>query len=136
MKFKKITKVRLPFDMRHQESDKDYGVGGLVVTFILVGDMGAIQYSVGFPCYLPHVKLSGQITGYDVGYHAKKPQYEGQGKRDCDLFDLGYCYYDGSSLLADKWTNEIFSIIGQQPENIIWNKLEEEYCYRFLEGEK
>lgn len=143
MKFEKITKVRLPFDRRDPEPKKNYGIGGLQIWFILKGPKGAVQFMAGFGIYLPHLypeylqkfgsdSLKSEITGWDVGYHALEPQYEEQSPMgECDVFDGKPCYYDGSSLRAEEWGQEIFSVRGQQPEELIWSKLEQEYKDRF-----
>lgn len=131
----KITKVRLPFDKRHKDDSKNYGIHGLDVWFILKGEKGAVQYAVTFPIYLPHIKNKGQdyIMGFDVGYHAKEPQYEGQSDMgECDILGCK-CYYDGSSLRADEWTEIIFSTVGKHPEEVLWPMLEQEYIDRFGE---
>lgn len=140
-KFEKITRVRLPFDLRHTDAGKNYGIHGLEVCFILVGKKGATQFMVHFPVFLPHVqkeldkdpttRFFNRISGFDVGYHALTPQYEDQRQMDCDLLPDGKCYYDGSGLQADQWVNEIFSIKGKTLEDEIWNRLEIEYTERF-----
>lgn len=136
-KFEKITNVRLPFDCRSTDPSKNYGIDNLGVWFVLKGPKGAIQFIVSFPIYLPHVTrekgglLPGNISGTDVGHHAKAPQYDGQTSMKCDYF--GECYYDGSSLRAQEWADQIFSITGEQPEKEIWRRLEQEYFYLFGE---
>ncbi len=134
--FEEITNVRLPFDMRHTDDNKNYGIHGLDVWFILKGPKGAVQFAVTFRVYLLHVeieraswKYAPKIMGTDVGYHALTPQYEGQTKRECQYF--GECYYDGSSLRADDWAKEIFAIRGEMPEKEIWRRLREDYSSRF-----
>ena len=140
MEFERIYRVSLPFDKRHPNPSKNYGIGGLVTTFILKGDLGAVQFVVSWPQYLPHIEprpslscfgLHG-ITGFDVGYHAPSPQYDGQPSMDCDIMGEGQCYYDGSGLQAGEWVEEIFS--EKDPEPIIWEKLEAYYRGRFEEA--
>lgn len=137
--FEKITHVRCPFDLRDPEPKKNYGIHALDVWFILKGPKGAVQFGVTFPAYLPHVRRElerkpdpyGSLTrirGFDVGYHAKEAQFEGHSPMKCEMF--GECYYDGSSLRADAWAEEIFEGPGR-PEDEIWKRLEEEYISRF-----
>lgn len=147
MKFERITTVSLPFDRRHDDPKKNYGIGGLQIWFILKGSKGATQFMVGFDIYLPHLyseylgkfgpdSLKPKISGWDVGYHARKPQFEGHSPMEgCDLFNGEPCYYDGSSLLADDWVKDIFSIRGEDPAKEIWNRLEQEYIQRFGDQE-
>lgn len=125
----KIVKVRLPYDLKEQ----GYGIAGLMLWYILKGELGAVQYAVYIPYYLPHIdNTSGKLMGVDVGYHSLVPMYEDQTSYECDMF--GKCYYDGSGLRADDWTKEIFATKGKLLENVIWEKLTEEYELRF--GEK
>jgi hypothetical protein len=142
MSFERIYKVRLPFDRRHPDSSKNYGVGALRIWFILKGKKGATHFLVGFPTYLPHVQeeLNGtqsnslnDIIGFEVGYHALEPQLEGHDiqQSSCDFLDGKPCCYDGSGLLADDWVKEIFSIRGENPDKRVWQKLEAEYRERF-----
>lgn len=135
-KFKKVTTVRLPFDMRSKEPEGNYGIGGLYIWFVLIGPLGAVQYLVNFPVYLPSVdtkKFDMKIIGHDVGYHSYKPEYEGHTKMDCYHLEGGSCYYDGSALKADAWTDIILSTKGSPPEDTLWKMLEDEYNERFGE---
>lgn len=143
-KFTKSTHVRLPFDRRHEDPSKNYGIHGLDVWFILKGPKGAVQFAVTFPVYLPHVEREylgkfidwnsrKEIMGFDVGYHSPKPMYEGQRpmKGKCQHLGRSRCYYDGSGLRAMEWAKEIFAVKGAHPEDLLWKKLEEEYELRF-----
>lgn len=139
MEFKKITKVRLPFDMRHKDPNKDYGINGLQIWFVLEGPKGATQFQINASVYLNHVVTSGlsnlipPLEGWDLGYHAKEPQYEGQR-------DLGpcehtgeHCYYDGSGLVANEFGEKLFRTKGEKLEPLIWKRLEENYKEQFGE---
>ena len=141
----RIQRVRLPFDGRADDPKKNYGIGSLIVWFILKGDKGAVQFQFSFThALLPHVQrdhtLSGwlrtyeTIMGYDVGYHARTPQFDGHEpmKNECDLTG-GKCYCDGSSLRAQEWVDQIFSSAGMDHEKVIWERLEAEYRERFGE---
>lgn len=147
IEFETIQRVKLPFDRRHESPSKNYGIHGLDVWFILKGPKGATQYMFNAGIYLPHVeeeylrrnidlfsyKDCGKFSGYDVGYHAKEPQFEGQQPHgDCDILG-GQCYYDGSGLFAAEKTKEFFSIRGESIEPHIWKFLEEQYLERFGE---
>jgi len=143
-KLKKSVDVRLPFDRRHADTKQNYGVHGLDIWFLLKGDKGAVQFACTFNCYLPSVDFSswskmsrhevGRMNGMDVGYHALEPQFEGhEPMGPCQHLDGKTCYYDGSSLRSDDWADEIFSTVGEPPENTLWRKLQEEYIERFGE---
>lgn len=75
--------------------------------------------------------MMNEISGTDVGYHSPVPMYEDQRSMECELIEGGKCYYDGSGLRADEWVKEIFSLRGKRPEELIWEKLEQEYKERF-----
>lgn len=145
IKFEKIQKVKLPFDMRSPEPNKNYGISGMRVWFILKGPKGATQFMFGVGVYLPHVESEykangtdlnsfhdiGVFSGWDVGYHALEPQYDGHAANDdCDILGCK-CYYDGSSLRASDKVKEFFSIRGEPIEPHIWKFLEDEYYARF-----
>lgn len=143
MSLERITKVRLPFDRRDPDPTKNYGIHGFDIFFIVKGSKGAVQFLISVHAFLPHVERDTpslrrhseeKISGYDVGYHSKVPQFDGQTpmSRECDILG-GTCYYDGSSLAADRWVKEIFSIRGEHPDEHMWKKLEAEYVERFGE---
>ena len=139
-KFERITKVRLPFDKRDPDPKKNYGIHGLDIWFILKGKKGAVQFGVTVNVYLPHVNTRpgrgdiGAFSGFDVGYHAMEPQFEGQtAMGNCEI--CSPCYCDGSSLRAAEWAKEVFSVRGENPEKLIWEKLESEYRDRFGDSE-
>lgn len=133
----KIVTFSKPFDRRHTDPKKNYGVGGVACRMILKGDAGAIQFGFYTGIYLPHVLREWrekkkpyypEPQGFDVGYHSHKQQYPEQTQMDCDLLG-GKCYYDGSGLRADKW----FKIFLEEGDNVIWDLLEKEYVSMFGE---
>lgn len=144
-KFEKIMQVRLPFDRRAPAPQQNFGIGGFQIKFILKGPRGAIQFMIGISAYLPHVlndtpglrRDLGEITGWDVGYHSYTPKHEGQQPTGpCEfLEDSKVCYYDGSALHADDWVKEIFSVRGEHPDKLMWQKLENEYYEVFEQGD-
>lgn len=144
-KFERITRVALPFDQRNADDNKNYGIHGLDIWFILKGKKGAVQFAVNFPVYLPHVdreyihrfpdwNTKKEIRGFDVGYHSFWPHYEGQKSMgSCEVLDGANCYYDGSSLASDRWVENIFSIRGKRPDETMWEMLTQEYKERFTD---
>jgi len=141
MKFERIVNFSQPFDKRSNDPNKNYGIGSLRIRFILKGKKGAVQILLGANMYLSatineyNKKGINLFTNYkgddkpvydcwDVGYHSKKPMYEGQEKMDCDIFKNG-CYYDGSSLRGrDDKVAEMFL---EKGEDAIWEYLEKYY---------
>lgn len=139
MKFEQIVKVTPAFDRRHADPDKNYGIGACRIIFILKGERGAVQFMIGTNWLLPDLQHDPKLTdaersmqdrfgliqprGWDVGYHSKTARYEGQPKRDCDLFESGSCFYDGSMLLAEEWVPEFLA----GGTDWLWPRLESLY---------
>jgi hypothetical protein len=94
MKLERIFLIRPAFDKRHVDPDKNYGIHGAEMLFIVKGERGAVQFVLYTNWQLPHVtkewlkKDLGKPQGKymtlwrpipaDVGYHSPKPMYEGQ----------------------------------------------------------
>jgi hypothetical protein len=139
--FERRLSMTPPYDRRHTDPSKNYGVHGVDLRLLLVKDKQAVQFVAYLPVYLPQTLdfWQGQAEtvktflikgmGADVGYHALAPQYEGQSSMaNCDATG-GACYYDGSGLRAEEWYQE-WLVHGNDH---IWTKLEEEYLMRFSE---
>lgn len=146
-KFERIVQTRPPFDRRHTDPKKNYGVGAMDIWFILKGKKGATQFMMSTGSFLPNVikewivkehivykfnnePVYGIPKPWDIGYHSKKPMFEGHTSMKCELLPGGKCYYDGSSLQAEK-PYEVYLKDGDEG---LWKYLEEEYYYRFGKG--
>ena len=132
----RILRIRMPFDRRHPTPLKNYGVGAMFFQMVYLKENNATQFTFSVPFYLPHVARNlphnslCEGTGFDVGYHANKPQWENQNPMDnCDLLIEGKCYYDGSSLQAD----ERYKKFIQQKDAFdwAWKQLESDWQERF-----
>lgn len=137
MKFEKIVKFSPPFDKRHKNPSKNYGIGALKIWFILKKGEKAVQVLLATNSYPASVIREYQTkhpdmmlregdyegwTCYDVGYHSNTPTYKEQTSGSCDLLKKGECYYDGSSLRGkDNKIAENFFLHG---EDWVWNYLE------------
>jgi hypothetical protein len=109
--------------------------------FYVIGKCGVIQFMLmtGWskgcipPPDTPWQKMRvideecGKPMPADLGYHSPVPMYEGQTKVDSCEFMPDGCYYDGSSLNADR----IFSILVHEGGDAVWAALEQEYHERF-----
>lgn len=136
--FEQIVKVSGAFDKRGETPN--YGISACRISFILKGPEGAVQFMIGTNWFTPEVQREHrqsnhdsdirfdniQPQGWDVGYHAKVPQYEDQSSMECDLLG-GQCYYDGSSLRADDWVLKFI----EGGTDWLWPELEKEYTDRF-----
>ena len=122
------------YDKRHSDPNKDYGVHGMNLRFVLKGPRGAVQFLLFTNWYLPQnrhnafEKVSAHILGplpADVGYHALVPQYDGQEaiEQSCPYLDGAPCYYDGSGLAAQ----ELFDRFVAEGEGAVWSVLEASY---------
>jgi len=93
--------------------------GGCTTWYLLEGPEGVVQFMMIFPGSLEPMPA-------DVGYHSRTPRYEDQqGMGSCPQLGGDYCYYDGSTLLAQE-LHQKFKDSGDDPE-VIWRELEEFY---------
>ncbi len=138
----KIIEFTPAFDKRNPDPNKNYGVHGVEIRFVLKGPLGATQFVLLTNWQLPHVQEEFDARrdwgpdGHflkpfptDLGYHSPKPMYDGQEpmKGPCQYVDGGVCYYDGSSLAAD----DVFKRLLAEGTSGVWNVLEETYNERF-----
>jgi hypothetical protein len=83
--------IRPAFDKRHADPDKNYGIHGAEMLFVLKGELGAVQFVLYTNWMLPHIYeewkkeygdrwpcVFSKPIPADVGYHSPKPMYEGQ----------------------------------------------------------
>lgn len=135
------------FDKRNPEPSKNYGIHGCEVVFYIHSPRRSktVQFKA-YTDWLPlnvqeeeHNKSGSynptathvgvQPMGADLGYHSPKPMYKGQTRMDCDLSKRGYCYYDGSSLNADR----VRDVMLKEGSEGVWRELEEYYNEIFKE---
>lgn len=134
--------IRPAYDKRNE----GYGQHCVEMCWYLRGSAGVIQFVLFTGWYLsiiaePNVDWQEQHLSIhtapwdqlnkpmpaDLGYHSLVPMYEGQTKMKCHLLPAGECYYDGSSLNADR----IFAILVHKGGDAVWQALEAEYALRF-----
>lgn len=131
------------FDKRNHDPKKNYGIHGVDIRFVLIGERGAVQFVLYTNWYLPHVAddlwtrhpahlraFFGPMPPADVGYHSPVPQYEGQEPigNNCQYLN-GPCYYDGSGLRA----NDAFKVLVEEGDDGLWKYLEQYYRDTFGE---
>lgn len=128
----------------------NYGRGALKIRFLLHGPKGSVQFfwSTGItperaverdvfsrasgPFAAGHVYehqewMHSAPTGFDLGYHSDAPQYDEHDTYECEYRPGGKCYYDGSSLAADR----ILELFLTQGEDAMWEALRERYNSQF-----
>ena len=142
---KKIITFYPAYDKTHSDPKKNYGVHGVELKFVLKSDKGAVQFLLYTNWHLSHVqeelnrKLDSQFPHLschpqpaDLGYHSPKPTYKGQTQMPggCEYLDDKPCYYDGSSLNADR----IYKVLLEKGSDGVWQELEEFYKEIFEES--
>jgi hypothetical protein len=118
------------FDRRDPNPSKNYGIHGVDMRMYLIGDSGAVQFVLFTNWYLPHVQdeliARGRLTGpvpADLGYHSKRPMYEGhETSGDCNVIGCN-CYYDGSGLNAER----IMDVLLREGGDAVWRELKAYY---------
>ncbi len=142
--FEKRIEFHPAYDRRHEDPNKNYGIHGVTMLWLLIGPKGAIQFVVYTGWHLPEVRdeLEAKFLKNpdevglrirrpmpaDLGYHSPVPMYADQGMMtdDCDVLG-GVCYYDGSGLQAEG----VFELLVREGGDAVWNRLEEVYNLRF-----
>jgi hypothetical protein len=133
----RIVEVTGAFDKRHPDPNKNYGIHGMNLRFVLKGAEGAVQFLVYTQMHLPHVHEElyhrrkpneawmAAPMGADIGYHARVPHYEGQSivQESCPHLDGAPCYYDGTSLGAEEFMPEFLA----GGSDAVWAMLAQRY---------
>ena len=116
------------YDKRHPDPMKNYGIGSAEFGFYLTGAKGTIQFTVCTGWHLPGI-VDSKVLPVDLGYHARKPQYDGQEPIDakCQWTGGNPCYYDGSSLAAE----DVFNTLVREGDEAVWAILEKRYHDQF-----
>lgn len=131
------------YDKRDPDPNKNYGIHGASIRFVLKGDKGAVQFLIYTNWYLPNVqkelkrKYAGKTDSLffftpmpaDVGYHSLEPTYSGQEciTQECEYLDGKPCYYDGSTTRAER----VFDILVAEGDEAVWKCLEDYYHKTF-----
>jgi hypothetical protein len=131
------------FDKRSTDPNKNYGIHGCNLRFVLKGPLGAVQFLLMTNWQLPHVteeflKRPVQDETHlrcfylplpaDLGYHSPKPTYKGQKSMGpCEYLDGKPCYYDGSGLNAEP----VYERMLKEGSKGVWAELEDYYKSTF-----
>ena len=121
------------YDKRDPDPNKNYGIHGVEMRWYVCGEEGVVQFVVYTNWYLPHVAAELLTPGHktfrcapmpaDLGYHSPIPHYDSQNPmRDCLLLG-GDCYYDGSTMNAER----VFSLLVEQGGDAVWDELDRYY---------
>lgn len=119
------------FEPGFDSHTRNWGIAAMRMRFLLRGPLGATQFLMGAGWVPGRREVNDWYpSGWDLGYHALKPSYEGHESYDCDLLPGGHCYYDGSGLAADPVMDAFIA----EGEPAVWRALHEFYDDR-LAGE-
>lgn len=135
-KFTRKIEFAPAFSKRHKDPNKDYGIGSLTCRFILKGNQGAVTFLFDTKIHLPEVtedfwkrfdkkdlKMLLKPMGFDVGYHSLKRMYSGQKGKPCLFLNGRKCYYDGSTMNAERFMD----LLIKGGDKAVWIALEKYY---------
>lgn len=134
-KFERNIYVTPPFDKRHSNPSKNYGIGSIQIRWVIKGEKGAVQFLMSTGTYLPSsfdekgsIFNAGRPSAWDIGYHSPTPMFEGQTlvSDNCEFIE-GPCYYDGSGLQAE----EPMNVFLEKGSEALWKYLIEYYNSQF-----
>ncbi len=128
------------FDKRDSDPNKNYGIRGMSLRFLVGNELGVVQLLIYTNWQLRHVQEELDRTRSDhvlchpmpadLGYHSPIPQYDGQTRRDsCEYLEGRPCYYDGSGLNAEP----VYWTFVEKGEEAMWKALEEYHASIFHE---
>jgi hypothetical protein len=142
---KKEITISAAYDKRDPDPKKNYGMHGCTLSFVLTGELGAVQFVLYTNWQLPHVteerwskyeddftrRLLTEPMPVDLGYHSPKPMYAGQTvvTKSCPYLNDKPCYYDGSGLNAEP----VYKLMLEGGSDAVWKELEEYYTHTFGE---
>ena len=138
----RIIKFRPAFDKRHDDPKKNYGIGAVMMHFGLMGDEGAVSFTLSTGWYLKpnreEIKekhgFPPEPMGFSVGYHSPKPIRDFQkidepSQESCEYLDGKPCWFDDSALYAV----EVMEILIRDGEEAMWAELEKYYNSTFTD---
>src|SRR5438132_3556349 len=144
MEFERRITFSPAFDRRDPDPKKNYGIHGVELRMVLLGELGATQFLLYTNWHLPHLmdawaKQPCERTQYgnecvavsvllrplpaDLGYHWSTQRYGSQEMMECDLLPGGKCFYDGSGLNAERG----FQRLVAEGDQAVWQELEKFY---------
>ena len=142
-KLEKVIEFTPAYDKRHTNPKKNYGIGAVMIVFVLKGKKGAVSATFGTDWFMestikeyrekgntnlpPPIVLRGKedlgVRGWDIGVHNPVKQYDSQKERDCPWTKTGKCHYDLSGMRAEPYGKALI----EKGSDEIWKMLEKEY---------
>ena len=124
---KKIIKFIPAYDKK----EKNCGIHGVDIKFVLIGELGAIEFRIATGWYLKSTRGDNQDCSFlpsGLTYHSPKPFYENQyAVKECEYLNDKECYRDGSILNS----YEVFDILCEKGDAGVWEYLENYYIEKF-----
>lgn len=130
-RFERLVECTAAYDLRNTDPNKNYGVRGVEMCFVLKGEKGAVNFTIYTNWHLPSVTHKGEPLPADRGYHSPVAMYDGQPiiSDSCPYLDGKPCYYDGSGLAAEG----LFQVLLTRGSDGVWEELEAYYHSTFDE---
>lgn len=132
--FEKTIKIMPASDRRHPEPDKNYGISGVRIFFILKGLLGVITFEMLTELFLPYVldEFKTKDNVHSMGFvgtvhsHSLKPLYKDQkiSIDKCEFLDNKLCY--GNICSTDIGSQLARSLV-HVGEDSVWYRLTELY---------
>ncbi len=123
---KRIIKFYPAFDKRNTDSSKNYGIHCMDIFFVLIGELGAVSFTIFSGWFLPHIdSKTPKGSGACISYHTLNPVYDGQNvsKDECEWLEGKACYCDSTYIQAE----ELFNILVAEGDEAMWCELENKY---------
>jgi len=123
--FERILEFSPAFDKRRETPN--CGIHCVEMRFVLKGPKGAVQFLLYTDWQLPHILKEFKARNFhigvmpaDLGYHSPTPMYDDQRPmEDCEYLDGRPCYYDGSTLNAER----AYKVLAEEGEEGLWGFL-------------
>ena len=134
----KIKYITPAFDKRDADPAKNYGIGSEREIYVVVGEMGAVSFSIRTDRFLPHVSKElndsdGEYIanhyprGGSVDYHYRQCPAEwkewAKPKPKCPYLNGDDCYCDGSALAGEL----VLEIYIHHSDEGVWQELANKY---------
>lgn len=118
------------FEPGYSNVAEGYGKHGMGIRFLLRGPKGVAQFLMNTGWVPGEKGVPARLAEYypsawDLGYHARVPQYEGAeqyGTQPCDYLGAE-CWYDGSGLNADP----VLAAFIAEGEPAVWRALRNQH---------
>jgi hypothetical protein len=123
-----------PFDKRHTDPKKNYGIGAATLYFAVIGEKGAISCTFSTNIYTPAVSrelkqknsdlINKPIEAWSLDGHSRRPSDSKTYMKDCSTLG-GECWCDGSGLVAQD--EKLAEMLMEKGSDAVYEFLEKAY---------